>query len=130
MNLKVLVPFQIFAEKSGVSRVIVETRAGSVGLLPHRLDCAAAVVPGILTYECESAGLVYIAVDEGVMVKAGEDILVSVRHAIGGTDLGQLHETVEREFRKFDEGERALRVAVAKLEGGFIRRLAEFQHGH
>jgi F-type H+-transporting ATPase subunit epsilon len=129
MNLKVLVPFQIFVEKADVSRVVVETREGSFGLLPHRLDCVAAVAPGILTYEAREGGTAYIAVDEGVMVKAGADVLVSVRRAIGGKDLSQLHEAVKREFLKPDDRERNVRVAIAKLEGGFLRRLAEFQHG-
>ena len=69
MNLKVLLPFQIFAEKTGVSRIVAETREGSFGLLPHRLDCVAALAPGILTYETESDGEVFVAVDEGVLVK-------------------------------------------------------------
>ena len=98
MNLKVLLPFQIFAEKTGVSRIVAETREGSFGLLPHRLDCVAALAPGILIYETEAEGEVYVAVDEGVLVKTGLDVLVSVRNAIGGTDLGQLREAVEREF--------------------------------
>src|ERR1017187_6663658 len=87
MNLKVLLPFQIFAEKTGVLRIVAETRTGSFGLLPHRLDCAAALGPGILTYETESDGEVFVAVDEGVLVKSGLDVLVSVRRAIGGADL-------------------------------------------
>ena len=32
MNLKILLPFQIFAEKTDVSRIVAETRAGSMGL--------------------------------------------------------------------------------------------------
>ncbi|MHB8970682.1 MAG: F0F1 ATP synthase subunit A [Pirellulaceae bacterium] len=43
MNLKVLVPFRIFAERTGVARIVAETREGSFGLLPHRLDCVAAL---------------------------------------------------------------------------------------
>src|SRR5210317_2134186 len=71
MNLRVLLPFQVFADKSGVSRIVAETRAGSLGLLPRRLDCVAALAPGILTYETEAEGEVYVAVDEGVLVKTG-----------------------------------------------------------
>ena len=56
MNLKILLPFQIFAEKKGVSRIVAETREGSFGLLPHRLDCVAALEPGILIYETEAEG--------------------------------------------------------------------------
>jgi F-type H+-transporting ATPase subunit epsilon len=129
MNLKILLPFQIFAEKTGVSRIVVETSDGEYGVLPHRLDCVAALVPGILAYEAEGSGPVYVAVDGGLMVKTGDDVLVSVRHAVGGTDLSQLHAAVKREFLQVDEQEKDVRAAVARMEGGFFRRIAEFQHG-
>jgi F-type H+-transporting ATPase subunit epsilon len=126
MNLKILLPFQIFAAKTGVSRIVAETRDGSFGLLPHRLDCVTALAPGILTYETKAEGEVYVAVDEGVMVKTGPDVLVSVRRAIGGTNLGQLRAAVEKEFLTLDEQEQSARVVMAKMESGFMRRLAEF----
>jgi F-type H+-transporting ATPase subunit epsilon len=129
MNLKILLPFQVFAEKTGVSRIVAENGEGSFGLLPHRLDCVAALVPGILVYQVEGEAEVYVAVDQGVLVKTGMDVLVSVRHAIGGTDLGQLHAAVDREFVKLDERERSVRSVMAAMESDFIRRLAEFHHG-
>ncbi len=128
MNLKVLLPFGIFAEKTGVSRIVAGTRDGSFGLLPHRLDCVAALAPGLLIYENEAEGEVYVAIDEGVLVKTGLDVLISVRNAIGGTDLGQLREAVEREFLNLNEQEESVRAVMAKMESGFISRLAEFQH--
>ena len=128
MNLKVLLPFQIFAEKTGVARIVAETRDGSFGLLPHRLDCVAALAPGILVYETDAEGEVCVAVDDGVLVKTGLDVLVSVRNAMGGTDLGQLRAAVEREFVNLNEREQSVRSVMAKMESGFIRRLAEFQH--
>ena len=124
MNLKVLLPFQIFAEKTGVSRIVAETREGSFGILPHRLDCVAALAPGILTYETDSDGEVFVAVDEGVLIKSGQDVLVSVRRALGGADLGQLRAAVEREFLALDEREQSVRSVVAKLEADLIRRMA------
>ena len=128
MNLKILLPFQIFANKSGVSRIIAETSEGSFGLLPQRLDCVAALTPGILTYEIESDGEVFVAVDEGVLVKTGQDVLVSVRRAIGGTDLGKLRDSVEKEFLTLDGREQSVRLVMAKLETGFLSRFAAFQH--
>jgi F-type H+-transporting ATPase subunit epsilon len=128
MNLKVLLPFQIFAEKTGVSSIVAETHVGSFGLLPHRLDCVAALVPGMLIYQTESDGEVLVAVDEGVLVKTGPDVLISVRRAIGGTDLGQLQDAVKKEFLTLDEREQSVRLVVAKLETGFLRRFATFQH--
>jgi len=128
MNLKVLLPFRIFGEKTGVSRIIAETREGSFGILPRRLDCVAALAPGILIYENEIEGEVFLAVDEGVLIKTGLDVLVSVRNAITGMDLGKLRDSVEREFLNLDEREQSVRSALAKIESGFIRRLAEFHH--
>jgi F-type H+-transporting ATPase subunit epsilon len=128
MNLKVLLPFQVFAEKTGVSRIVAETREGSFGLLPRRLDCVAALAPGILIYESETEGEVYVAVDEGVLIKTGPDVFVSVRNAIAGTDLDQLREAVEREFLDLDEREREVRSVLARMESGLIRSLAEFHH--
>ena len=128
MNLKILLPFKVFAEKTGVLRIVAGTREGSFGLLPHRLDCAAALTPGILVFETEAEGEVYIAVDEGVLVKTGADVLVSVRNAIGGMDLGKLREAVEQEFLNLDEQEKSVRSVLAKLESGFIRRFAVFHH--
>jgi F-type H+-transporting ATPase subunit epsilon len=128
MSLKVLLPFQIFVEKTGVFRIVAETREGSFGLLPRRLDCVATLMPGILVYETESDGEVFVAVDEGVLVKTGPDVLVSVRRAISGTDLGQLRDAVEQEFLTLDEHEQSVRSVMAKLETGLLRRFASFQH--
>ena len=128
MTLKVLLPFQIFAERVGISRIVAETREGSFGLLPHRLDCVAALEPGILTYETEADGELYIAVDHGVLVKAGPEVLVSVRRALAGSDLGRLRESVEQEFMALDENEKSVRSVMAKLEAGFLHRLASLQH--
>jgi F-type H+-transporting ATPase subunit epsilon len=109
-------------------RIVAETHEGSFGLLPHRRDCVAALAPGILIYETKAEGEVYVAVDEGVLVKTGLDVLVSVRNAIGGTDLGQLRDSVEREFLNLNEREQSVRSVMVKMESGFIRRLAEFHH--
>lgn len=128
MQLKVLLPFKVFAEKRDVVRIVAESGSGSFGLLPNRLDCAAALVPGILTYETESEGEVSLAVDEGVLVKTGNEILVSVRNAIGGMELGELHKAIEQELLNLDEQEKAVRSVLAKLESGFIRRFATLDH--
>ncbi len=128
MKLKILLPFQVFAEKTDVSRIVAETREGSFGLLPRRLDCVATLVPGILTYETEADGEFFVAVDEGVLVKTGAEVLVSVRRALGGADLGQLRDSVEKEFLTLDENEQSVRSVMAKLESGFLHRFVAFQH--
>ena len=128
MNLKVLLPYGVFLEKADVSRIVAETSDGSFGILPNRLDCVAALTPGILTYATQQEGTVYLAVDEGVLVKAGANVSVSVRRAIGGTGLAELHDAVKHEFLVLNKQEQDVRAAVAKMESGLVGRLAEFQH--
>ncbi len=128
MRLKVLLPFQVFTQKTDVVRIVVETLAGSYGFLPNRLDCVTALEPGILMYETETEGEVFMAVDEGVLVKTGQDVNVSVRRAMGGTDLDSLRAVVEQEFLSIDKQEQAVRSVMAKLETGLLHRLADFHH--
>lgn len=129
IHLKVLLPFQIFVERMDVKKIIVHTIEGSMGLSPRRLDCTAALVPGILMYETQNDGEIYLAIDQGVLVKAGPEILISVRNAIGGTDLEELHEAVKREFLSLNTQEKSIRLVLSKMESGFIRRFREFQRG-
>lgn len=127
MNLKVLLPYKVFAEEGQILRIVATTQQGAFGILPHRLDCVASLSPSILVFETEGKEESYIAVDEGVLVKTGFDVLVSVRSAIGGMKLSQLRAAVEEEFMHLDEQEQKVRLVLAKMESGFIRRLATFQ---
>jgi F-type H+-transporting ATPase subunit epsilon len=127
LNLQILLPFRIFAEQSAVSRIVVETDSGSVGLLPNRLDCAAVLVPGILMYQASST-VTYVALDEGVLVKAGAHVRISVRRALTGPSLEQLQETVRSSFSVMDQRQRDVRVALAKMEAGLIGQFTRLQN--
>lgn len=125
MDLKILLPYKVFADIKNVVNIVAETSEGSFGFLPKRLDCVAVLVPGIFTYETDK--VYYIAVDEGVLVKAGSQVLVSVRNAVGGVELGKLADTVINEFKDKDENEEKVRQMASKLESGFLSRLKKFQ---
>jgi F-type H+-transporting ATPase subunit epsilon len=129
MHLKLLLPFGVFADQSGVARIVAQTRAGSFGLLPQRLDCVASLVPGILVYQCEAQPEIYVAVDEGVLVKTGPEVLISVRRAVAGSDLGQLRSEVARQFLELDAQERSLRSSLVKIESNLVSRLAALHRG-
>jgi len=128
MDLKILLPFRIFAEIKNVKSIVAETSEGSFGLLPQRLDCVAALVPCIFAYETETGGTRYLAIDEGIMVKTGGQVMVSVRNAFGGTDLGKLHESVEKEYMNLDDSEKKVRSVMAKMESDFIFNLEKIRN--
>jgi len=128
MQLKILMPHALFAEVSGVLSMVAETQYGALGILPQRLDCVAVLSPGIFSYSSEAEGEMFVALDEGVLVKTGRDVLVSTRRAVGGKDLATLHTLVEEEFRVLDEQEKDIHAAMVKMESGFLRRFATFEH--
>ncbi|WP_269619438.1 F0F1 ATP synthase subunit epsilon [Zhongshania sp. BJYM1] len=128
MNLKVLLPFGVFKSLDEIERIVVETDQGSFGLLPKRLDCVASIVPGILTYQRRGEEDVYVAVDEGVLVKTGKDVSISVRHAVAGNDLNELHNTVERDFLQQSIQDKNVHSVYQKMESDFIHRLSAFRN--
>ena len=129
MTLKVILPFQVYLEESRVLRIVAETGVGSCGFLPRRLDCVVSLAPGLLLYDVDGRGESYLAVDEGVLVKTGTFVRVSVRRAFRGTTLSELHDVVTREYRTLDVNEQNIRNVMIKMETGLLRRLVGFQHG-
>lgn len=125
MKLKVLLPERVLADEPA-DRVVAEAADGSFCLLPRHVDFVAALVPGILTYTSGGAER-FVATDEGILVKCGEEVLVSVRRAVAGGDLGTLERTVEEKFRTLDERERQSRRASARLEADLVRRFLELR---
>ncbi|MBN1614662.1 MAG: F0F1 ATP synthase subunit epsilon [Deltaproteobacteria bacterium] len=129
MNLKVLLPSEIFIEQE-VTKVTAEAVNGSFCMLPQHIDFVAALVPGLFSYEAADGAQVILAMDEGVVIKRGADVLVSTRNAVRGQDLGALRQVVEEQFQEMDEREKKARTAAAKLEADLVRRFMELkEHG-
>lgn len=108
-----------------VVRMVIETWEGAYGFWPNRLDCTAVLAPGILTYLTPQEGEVFIAIDEGVVVKTGGEVVVSVRNAFRGRELGKLREAVEQQFLNLEERERNVQSVFSRLESGFIRNFQQ-----
>lgn len=126
MRLKVLLPDRIFLEEEA-TKVAAESPAGSFCLLPRHVDFVSALVPGLLIYEDAARRERFLAIDEGLLVKCREEVLVSTRSAAAGDDLGSLQEIIEQQFEAIDDRERTVRSAAAKLEAGLVRRFMEFE---
>jgi F-type H+-transporting ATPase subunit epsilon len=129
MKLKVLLPNEVFLDQE-VTKVLAEAQDGYFCLLPRHIDFVAALVPGILMYEGSDRQQRFVAIDEGTLVKCGNEVLVSIRNAASGGVLGDLRELIAEQFEKIDERERMARSASARLEAGLVRRFMEFdKHG-
>ncbi|HUM71628.1 MAG TPA: F0F1 ATP synthase subunit epsilon, partial [Chloroflexota bacterium] len=108
-----------------VRKVTAEGQNGSFCLLPRHIDFVSALVPGLLVYETAVGAENYLAIDEGILVKCGPEVLVSTRNAVQGADLGQLQALIREQFAELDEREQQTRSALAKIEADFVRRFLE-----
>ncbi len=124
MILKVMVPTRIVLDEP-IERVGLVGEDGARTLLPRHVDFTTALVPSILSYVPDGGDEQYMAVDEGLICKAGEEVLVSVENAVQGPGLGDLQETIAREFAGRDERERSTRATLARLELSILRRFLE-----
>ena len=128
MKLKVLLPAEVLIDEEA-TRISAEAQNGFFCLLPRHIDFVAALVPGLLSFENGEGDEVFLAVDKGVLVKRGQEVMVSTRNAVRAPDLGKLRQTVEQQFKVLGEREKTARSAMAKIEAGFVRRFLEIQ-GH
>ena len=126
MRLKLLTPTEVLVDEI-ITKINAEGPDGQFCLLPRHRDWVAALVPGLVGVVALDGGETLVAVDRGVLVKCGDEVLVSVRRAVRGGDLASLREVVETRFRRYDDQEKAARGAIARLEAGVIRRFLELQ---
>ena len=127
MKLKVLTPIKVLIDRP-VTKVIAEAENGHFCLLPNHVDFLTALVPGILSFTTNEEE-VFIAVDEGILVKCGAEVLVSTRNAIVGKNLETLKSKVIEQFQMLDEKEKLTRSALAKFEVSMMRHFRELGHG-
>lgn len=129
MKLKVLLPSEVLIDEK-VTKVVAEAENGSFCLLPRHVDFLAALVPGLLSFVSPQGAEEFLAIDEGILIKCGPEVVVSTRNAVRGPDLGMLEQTIEERFQHLNDLEKTARSAFAKLEANFIRRFMDLEkHG-
>ncbi|MGE0529619.1 MAG: F0F1 ATP synthase subunit epsilon [Bdellovibrionales bacterium] len=124
MILKIFTPSRIFLQEDCL-KVVAEAVNGSFCLLPRHLDMVSSLVPGILSYVSLLGEEIFVAVHAGILVKCGEEVLVSTTIAVKGKELGTLRNLVHEEFERVDDRERLARTASAHLEATLVRRFVE-----
>jgi F-type H+-transporting ATPase subunit epsilon len=126
MRLKVFTPTEIVFDRE-VAGVVAEGSNGHFGLKSRHIDFASDLVPGLLCFRLEGAEEEekYLAVDRGILIKLGEEVLVSVRDAVGEAPLAELMEIVNTRFAALNEKERSVHTALARLQADFLRRFMD-----
>ncbi len=126
MQLKILAPSETVAHEEA-TKITGEAANGSFTLLPRHVDFVTALVPGILIYADTDGVEHFVAVNHGVLVKKGNEVLVSCANAFSGPDLRSLRDIVTGMEDVSEEHDRASRSALAKLEVNIVRRFLELE---
>lgn len=119
-----MLPHRILLDRQ-VTKVNAHGALGAFGLLPKHVDFATELVPGLLSYSLADDSEGFAAVDGGILVKRGSEVLVSTRHGAVGSELGSLQRQLEEEFGRSDQTERRVRTTLAQLESDLARRISE-----
>lgn len=123
MHLKIIKPENILVDEE-VDKVIAEGLDGSFCLKPRHIDFVSALKQGILQYETGGKEY-YTAIDEGILVKCGVDVMVSVLNGIVATNLAELHKTVKDVFYKSEELNKATDFAMKSMEAELLLHFFE-----
>lgn len=125
MKLKILLPTEVFLEEE-VIKISSEALNGSFTILPRHLDFITVLQPGLLYFETNKKEN-FLAVDKGVLLKAGAEVLVSVRSAVRAEGLKDVRKKIEKRYQELNEREKRSRSVLAKFESDFIRRFIELE---
>ena len=126
MKLLLSVPTGVIVD-AAVARLSGESDRGSFTLLPRHADGAMVLRPGLLSYVDEDDAEVFVAVGEGVVVKAGGSVRVACRRAVVAGDLQDARATLMRHLHERSEHERKARSVLMALEADVLRRLGELR---
>lgn len=126
MKLAILLPSRTVVDRE-VAKVVAEAPNGFFCLLPRHVDFTTVIVPGIVAFTTPEGEEVFVAVDEGVLVKQSATVRISTRNAVMGETLGRLNERVARQFRNRDERQKRALRAMNRIQAGFVRRFLDIQ---
>jgi len=126
VNLIIFLPEKTYWQ-GRVKKVVGEAKDGSFCLLPAHIDFVTIMIPGIFYALTEEDQEIYLAINEGVLLKTGKDVTLATRNAIKGESLGSLKRQVEEDFKKVDQQDRKARQALQKLEADFVRRFLDLE---
>ena len=128
MELTVLTPLGVVLQTK-VSKVNMETLNGYRTLLPKHVDFISALGPNIMFYCDEANNEKYVACHNGIVVKKGKKVIVSVQNALLGDKLDELEMTLSEVYKQNEEQRKELNTAMARLELGIIRGFSHLREG-
>ncbi|WP_322987875.1 ATPase [Hoeflea sp.] len=129
MQVHLRLPARTLFEGPAVSLTATAAN-GSFGMLLNHIDYVTALVPSVLLIVMPGGEEKIFGIDEGLLVKKGQDVDLAVRRGVPGDDLETLRQTVDASFTEMEEEERVARAALSRLEADMVRRFTSLRRPH
>ncbi len=126
MQFKVFSPLGILLNEK-IKKLDFEAIDGFFTLLPKHIDFVDALTTSIVSYTNEEEKTAYIACDEGILVKKGQEVVLTTKLAILGSDLSKLTQTIETDFKQMREARKEANKTMAQLEINLTKGLLNAQ---
>lgn len=124
MRLLLSIPTGVVLDTT-TAKITGESDRGSFTMLPRHADGALLLRPGLLSYLSEEGEEVFVAVAEGVLVKAGRDVRIASSRAVVAGDLEDAKDALAQHLSQQSEHDRKARSALMSLEAEVLRRLGD-----
>ncbi|MFA5551132.1 MAG: hypothetical protein WDA03_05890 [Trueperaceae bacterium] len=126
MRFLLTVPSGKLVDQS-VARLSAESVHGSFTILGRHADTALLITPGLLAFQPVDGEETFVAVDHGVLVKAGDQVRVACQRAVVSGDLGSAEAAVRSRFLATGESDKRARNALLRLEAEILRHVGELR---
>lgn len=127
MILRIATPIGIVLD-TPVHQVDYEAIDGFFTLLPKHMDIISALKPSILSYKIGDKKA-YVACNKGVLVKKNDIVSVSTPIAVLGSDLKELEQHIEVNFKGMEQERKEINLTMAKLEVGLAKGIMRLKEG-
>lgn len=124
MIFKVFSPIGVLLDTE-IQKVDFEAIDGFFTLLPKHVDFVTALKTGILTYTTSDKKEHFMACNQGVLVKKGDEVHLSTKLGILDDNLEQLKKTIEIDFKEMEEARKETNKTMARLEVGLTKGLMQ-----
>lgn len=108
-----------------IKKLSAEGLEGSFCLYPHHINYVSNLRLGILSYEALDGSTGYFAIDEGVLNKVDDHVIISTINAIYSSSLEELKSAVFTELTKLVDEDRDARKAILQMEYSIMMTLMQ-----
>ena len=115
LNLRIYTPNKLFIDET-ITKITVYGKEGCFTILPRHIDYVSSFDDCILYFKKENKDMVFVGVNQGILVKSGREIQVSTFNAVnGGSSLEELKNILKINIYK-DKIDNKIRNSLHNIE--------------